>query len=58
MKIINLVETTCLYKYPWSTTITFDGGSEFLGHEFKNIMIQREYGKNPDQEHQRIQHLM
>ena len=44
MTIENLVETTCLVRYPWPVKITYDQGGEFLGHKFKNILIENEYG--------------
>ena len=43
MTIENLVETTWLVRYPWPVEITSDRGGEFLGHEFKNILIENEY---------------
>ena len=46
MTIANLVETTWLVRYPWSLEITYDQGGELLGHEFKNILIEQEYGMN------------
>ena len=42
--IANLVETTWLARYPWPVEITYDQGGEFLGHEFKNTLIENEYG--------------
>ena len=35
MKIVNLVETMWLVRYPWPVEITYDQGGEFLGREFK-----------------------
>ena len=43
MTIANLVETTWLVQYPWPVEITYDQGGEFLGHEFKNGLIENEY---------------
>ena len=40
IKTSNLVETTWLNNFPWPTKITYDRGSEFLIHEFKNTLIQ------------------
>ena len=40
MTIVNLVETTWLVRYQWPVEITYDQGVEFLGHEFKNILIK------------------
>ena len=42
MEIKNLVETTWLYRYPWPSEITYDRGSELLGHEFKNTLSEGE----------------
>ena len=44
MPIANLVETMWLVRYPWPVEITYDRGGEFLGNEFKNILIEQEYG--------------
>jgi len=41
--IANVVEQYWLTRYPWPTRITFDRGSEFIGHEFKR-MIKEDYG--------------
>ena len=30
--IVNLVETTCLTRYPWTIEITCDQGSYLIGH--------------------------
>ena len=40
MKIVNLVETTWLVQYPWPVDITYEHRGEFLGHEFKNRLIE------------------
>ena len=40
----NLVETTWLVRYPGPVEITYDQGGEFLGREFKNSLIENEYG--------------
>ena len=44
MTIATLVETMWLVQYPWPAVITYYQGGEFLGHEFKNSLIQYEYG--------------
>ena len=44
MTIVNLVETTWMVRYPWPVEITYDQGEEFIGHEFKDILIEHEYG--------------
>ena len=41
--IANLVEQVWLSRYPWPTEITYDRGSEFIGHDFKQNM-KDEYG--------------
>ena len=41
---MNLVETTWLSRYPWPSRITYDCRYEFLGIEFKNTLIEEEYG--------------
>jgi transposase InsO family protein len=41
--IANIVEQTWLSRYPWPTQLIFDRGSEFMGHEFKQ-MITEDYG--------------
>lgn len=41
--IANIVEQTWLSRYPWPTLITYDRGSEFIGHEFRD-MIVNDYG--------------
>ena len=40
MMIANLVETTWLIRYPWPVEITYEQGGKFLGHKFKNILIE------------------
>ena len=41
--ISNLVEKTCLCRYPRPTIIMYDHGNEFLGHAFENDLIKNEY---------------
>ena len=43
ISIANIVEQQWLSRYPWPTKITFDRGSEFIGHDFKD-MIRDDYG--------------
>ena len=43
MAIVELVKTTWLTRHPWPIEITFDQGAEFIGHEFKNNLIELEY---------------
>ena len=40
MKIANLVETTWLFWYTCPVEIMYEQGGEFLGHKFKNILIE------------------
>ena len=41
--IANMVEQTQLCIYPRPTIITYDRGNKFLGHAFKNDLIEIEY---------------
>ena len=43
MSISKLVETTCLSRYPRPMEITYDQGSEFIGHEFSKSLIEGYY---------------
>ena len=38
--IANLVETTWMSIYPRPIEITYDQGSEFIGHEFRKSLIE------------------
>ena len=38
------MEQTWLCRYPRPTIFTYNRGNEFLGHAFKNDLIEREYG--------------
>ena len=31
-------------RYPWTLEVIYDQGGEFLGHEFKNSLIEDKYG--------------
>ena len=42
ISIANLFETTWLNRYPRSMEITYDQGSEFIGHEFRKYLIETE----------------
>ena len=44
ISIAKLVETAWLTRYPKPTKITYDQGSEFIGHEFRKFIIETEYG--------------
>ena len=41
ISIANLVETTWMSRYPRPMEITYDQGSEFIGHEFSRSLIER-----------------
>ena len=43
ISIKNLVENICLTRYTWPTEITYDQGLEFIGREFINSLLEREY---------------
>ena len=40
--IAQIVEQTWLLRYPWPNIITYDQGSEFIGHEFQNT-VENDY---------------
>ena len=44
ISIADLVENTCLSRYPRPIEITYNQGSEFIGHEFRKSLIEIEYG--------------
>ena len=41
--VANIVEQQWLCRYPWPTQVTFDRGSEFIGHDFQD-MLKNDYG--------------
>jgi len=41
--VTNIVEQEWLSRYPWPTQVTLDRGSEFIGHDFQD-MIRDDYG--------------
>ena len=41
--VANIVEQEWFCRYPWPTQITFDRGSEFIGHDFQDL-IKNDYG--------------
>ena len=43
ISIANLVGTMWLSRYPNPMEITYDQGSEFIGHEFRKYLIEIEY---------------
>ena len=40
ISIANLVETTWMYRYRRQIKITYDQGSEIIGHEFRKCLIK------------------
>ena len=43
ISIAEIVEQTWLLRYPWPSIITYDQGSEFIGHEFRTT-VKDDYG--------------
>ena len=43
MNISNLIGTTQTSRYHWTVYIKYYQGGEFLGHQFKNSLIEEEY---------------
>jgi len=41
--VANIAEQEWFSRYPWPTQVTFDRGSEFIGHDFQN-MLKNDYG--------------
>ena len=41
--VANIIEQEWFSRYPWPTQVTFDRGSEFIGHDFQD-MIRNDYG--------------
>ena len=54
MKIANLVKTMWLVRNLWPVEVTYDQGGEFIGQEFKNDLIEREYGTKTNPNSSRI----
>ena len=44
MSMVNFVETMCLVRYLWTVEIRYDQGGDLLGNEFRNSLIENEYG--------------
>ena len=40
MTISEMLKTTWMFRYPCQVEITYDQGGEFLGHKFKNSLIE------------------
>ena len=45
ISITNLVETIWMSIYPILMKITYDQGSEFIGHQFIKFLIKMDYDK-------------
>jgi hypothetical protein len=45
--VANIAEEELFSRYPWSTPVTFDRGSEFIGHEFKKMLNDYGVKKKP-----------
>ena len=43
ISLAELFETKCLSRYPRPIELTYDQRSEFIGHEFRNSIIETEY---------------
>ena len=41
--VANIIEQEWFCRYPWPTQITYDRGSEFIGHEFQDL-LKNDYG--------------
>ena len=44
ISIAKLVETTWVSRYPIPIEITYNQGSEFIGHKLRKYRIETEYG--------------
>jgi transposase InsO family protein len=47
ISVANIAKEEWFSRYPWPTQVTFDGGSEFIGHEFKKTLNDYEAKKKP-----------
>ena len=45
--IANIAEQEWLNRYPWPTQVTFDRGSEFIGHDFQEMLDDYGITKKP-----------
>jgi transposase InsO family protein len=41
--VANIVEQEWFSRYPWPTQVTYDRGSEFIGHDFRDMLVN-DYG--------------
>jgi transposase InsO family protein len=41
--VANIAEQEWFSRYPWPTQVTYDRGSEFIGHDFQD-MLKNDYG--------------
>jgi transposase InsO family protein len=47
LAVANIAEEEWFSRYPWPTQVTFDRGSEFIGHEFKKMLNDYRVKKTP-----------
>ena len=40
ISVVNLVETTCLSRYPRPIEIIYHQGKQFFGHDFINSLVE------------------
>jgi transposase InsO family protein len=45
--VANIAKEEWFFRYPWPTQVTFDRGSEFIGHEFKKMLDDHGVKKKP-----------
>ena len=45
--VANIAKEEWFSRYPWPTQVTFDRGSEFIGHEFKKMLNDYGVKKKP-----------
>jgi transposase InsO family protein len=41
--VANIVKQEWFSRYPWPTQVTYDRGSEFIGHDFRDMLVNN-YG--------------
>ena len=45
--VANIAEQEWFSRYPWPTQVTYDRGSEFIGHEFQSMLNDYGVKKKP-----------
>ena len=45
--VANIAEQEWLSRYPWPTQVTFDRGTEFIGHDFQDMLADYGITKKP-----------